>query len=261
MAAALHTTQPVRLSHSPVVVERVAASAVGSPPHAKQHDRRRAALIAALVAAYLLAPDAMKRLARLVYAARVAAYVASYTAQARSAGASPPDDWQPSDTTLAALAAAAHAAAQSVAATYRDELTNAATRAVDDWLAKHADEAAASGVPRDLAQDVKAWADQRAQWKSAQVGQYETAQAAHQGAQDAAQDVTDGTLTDDSGAPIDTSQLRIAVLPADSSGDYCANYAGRVFAFDDAPSLDFPAHIGCQHFTQVLGPDGSEVDI
>src|SRR5487761_2365869 len=236
MAAALHTTQPVRLSHSPVVVERVAASAVGSPPHAKQHDRRRAALIAALVAAYLLAPDAMKRLARLVYAARVAAYVASYTAQARSAGASPPDDWQPSDTTLAALAAAAHAAAQSVAATYRDELTNAATRAVDDWLAKHADEAAASGVPRDLAQDVKAWADQRAQWKSAQVGQYETAQAAHQGAQDAA-------------------QLRIAVLPADSSGDYCANYAGRVFAFDDAPSLDFPAHIGCQHFTQVLGPD------
>src|SRR5487761_1915872 len=261
MAAALHTTQPVRWSHSPVVDVRASAPS----PQDVKHTKRRAALIAALVAAYLLAPDAVQRLARLAYAARVAAYTVNYLAQARAAGAQVADDWQPSDTTLAALAAAAQAAAQSVAQTYRDELTNAATRAVDEWLTKQQPTSETSvtpsGVPRDLADDVKAWADQRAQWKAQQVGQYEAAQAAHQGAQDAAHDITDGTLTDASGDPLDTSQLRVAVLPAESSGDYCSAYAGRVFQFDDAPSLQFPAHQGCIHYTQILAADGSEVDL
>lgn len=211
-----------------------------------------------LVGAYALSASAIKQMARAIYAAALASYITSYRANAEAAGASVPDDWQPSDTVLTALAAGAFTAARQITATYRDDLERAATSSVDDWLTTHPGADMSGPVERDLAAEVKAWADERAAWKAQQVGQYETSQAAHTATQDAASDLADGTLTDASGTVLDTSQLQVAVLPAESSGDYCANYAGRVFQFDDAPQLDFPAHIGCIHFVCYLAADGSE---
>jgi hypothetical protein len=227
----------------------------------QQWEQRRAALVTMLLAAFALSAEVVKRLAQGIYAARVAAYTSAYTAAAYAAGETPPDDWRPSDAALTALATAAFTAAQQIAATYRDDLERAAADAVDAWLTKHPGADMTGPVERDLAHEVKAWADARADWKAQQVGQYETASAAQQATADAASDLTDGTLTGADGLPLDMESLQVAVLPAESSPDECADIGGQVFAFDDAPSLDLPAHPFCVHYWVIIGPDGSEMDL
>ncbi len=214
------------------------------------------------LAAFAIADETVTWLARDIYAARVAAYTSAYLSAAQAAGATPPDGWRPSDATLTALATSAFTAARQIAATYHDDLEHAAAGMVDDWITTYPDAGGATGpVERELAARVKAWADERAAWKAQQVGQYETAQAAHTATQDAANDLTDGTLTGADGAAVDTSALQVAVLPASSSGDYCAGFAGQVFAFDDAPAIDLPAHPFCVHYWVVIGPDGFKEEL
>ncbi|MDE3097709.1 MAG: hypothetical protein KGK07_17115, partial [Chloroflexota bacterium] len=93
-------------------------------------------------------------------------------------------------------------------------------------------------------------------WKSQQVAGYETSDAANDGTLDAVADVESGDLVDEeTGDLIDTSAYLVAVLPAESSSDFCAAYAGRTYTFDDAPSLDFPAHLNCIHYVVILAVD------
>lgn len=224
--------------------------------------RQAETLVTAVVAAYLLTTSEIADLAALILTARLAALTAAYEDAASSAGADLPEDWQPPDSVTQAQRDAADANAASIAATYRQDAIATATAFMLHWLAQHGDDAdPLAGARSALTRHLSAWADERAVWKAAQVAQYETSSAAHAGTLAAVDDLESGDLTDDTGAPIDYSQLTVAVLPESSSSDFCADYAGNVYAFDDAPSLDFPAHISCVHFVVVLAPDGSEVDI
>lgn len=58
----------------------------------------------------------------------------------------------------------------------------------------------------------------------------------------------------------DYSMLKVQVLPEESSSDFCAEYAGRIFPFDAVGSEcpEFPAHSRCIHSLVVLAPDESE---
>lgn len=192
----------------------------------------------------------------MTYAARLTAYVTSYRHAVTTAGGAIGHDWQPDDATLRKLSAAALAAAQAIAATYQEDLHSAAAAAVDAWLKQQAAAGATSSasVPRDLAHDVQTWANDRAQWKAQQVGQYETGQAAHQATLDAHDDLLAGDWTDESGDPLLDllSILYVAILPAESSLDECSEFAGNVYRFDDAPQLDFPAHQNCIHACYYL---------
>lgn len=252
MAALLMTPSGQPSSHWPVGVALAArASSLDSRADSRQRDR----WVAALIAAYAFSPDQIKQLARTIYAARLAAYITAYTHAVRVAGGAIGHDWQPDDATLKQIAAAALAAAQTIAATYQDDLRSAATQAVDAWLKPSPTAASASaGVPRQVAHDMKTWADGRAQWKAQQVGQYETGRATQQAAQDAHDDLVNGDWADASGDPLLDllATLYVAILPEASSLDECAAYAGQVFRFDDAPSLDFPLHPNCIHTAVFL---------
>lgn len=199
---------------------------------------------------YLLTPDEITAIADAINDGRVAALIASYIAAVEAAGIDAPAGWNPSEALVDAARDAADEAAQSIADTYADDLTRDAASYLQVWIDEHDGEVEGSkGALRDALASICA---DRAEWKSEQVAGYETGVGGQAGTQAAVSDIIDGALLDDNGDPLDTSLLAVAVLPETTSADFCAEYAGNVYAFDDAPSLTFPAHLACQHFMCVL---------
>jgi uncharacterized protein (UPF0297 family) len=54
--------------------------------------------------------------------------------------------------------------------------------------------------------------------------------------------------------------LKVQILPESSSSDFCAQYAGGIYSYNDIGVVTpfFPAHIGCVHYIYVLPPDEQE---
>lgn len=207
-------------------------------------------IAARVVSDYLLSPDEIIAIADSIADGRAESLVASYIAAVEAAGLDAPAGWAPSQALEDAAREAADEAAQSIADTYADDLVRNATRFLENWMDDHdGDLEGSQGALRDT---LGYYTSERAAWKSEQVAEYETGVGGQAGTQAAISDLSDGTLTDDTGAALDTSLLAVAVLPETTSADFCAEFAGNVYAFDDAPALNFPAHLMCQHYTVVL---------
>ncbi len=218
-------------------------------PDATEEERER--LIASVVAAFLLLPEEEQALGTALLTARLAAYRDAYRQAATDAGAVLPPLWEVPDAVVAEQQAQATLAAQHIAATYARDLQAQA----------HAFLQRVPASARALRAHLTPWAKARAAWKSPQVGGYETGLGADAGTQDAIADVLDGTLTDAALAPLDYSQLLVAIRPDTALCTFCRAYAGQTFPFDDAPQVDWPAHQHCMHYAVVLRPDGTEQDL
>lgn len=224
-----------------------------------QQEKERDTLIALLAAAFALSATAIHQLAALIYTARIQTYQDVYQAIVRTLGASLPADWDIPDLVLEAQRDASLLAAQSVANSLAADMQAEAERLTNNWLATHADlPNPFADAQHTLATQMQAVAQQRAQWKAAQVGQHETAQAQARATRDAVSDLQDGALTDDAtGDPIQPSLWAVQVIPDSSSGDAaCAEYAGNTYPLD-SPEADealdaFPAHINCIHSAIIV---------
>lgn len=223
-------------------------------------DTERDALIAAILAAFLLTSEEIQQLALSIYAARLAALKAAYTAAADEAGADVPDDWAPDDDVTGEMADAANEQAQHIADTHEREMRAAAVAFLLTW--QHDHDGKLEGAGPALRQHVGQWCDERASWKSEQIAGYESALGAAAGTDAAASDLLDGTLTDANGDPIDASGLVAAVLPDGAAEPFCAEYAGNFYPLDAADYLAslFPAHPNCPHGVEILLYEGGDVE-
>lgn len=218
-------------------------------------DREAEALATAAAAAFLLTDDEVARISAAILTGRIASWKATYTAAAKTAGATLPEGGAtPSASEERKQQRASDAAAASIAATYARDLAHRAATFTQDWLRDH--DGSLDGAEGALRHDLATFSEERADWKAAQVASYETGVGGNDGTSAAIDDLDSGDLPayDDEGQLLSDllSILYVAILPDDSSPDFCFDYAGNIYAFDDAPSIDFPAHLGCIHYQVLL---------
>jgi len=221
-----------------------------------QNAHERDVIIAGVTAAFLLTDSAIRQMAAVILAARLAALTASYEDAAATMGADVPDDWQPPDDLHDAMRQAAEANARHIADTYRADMEATALAFLLAWQAQH--DGSLDGARDALREHLANWCTTRAAWKSSQVAQYETASAADDGTEQFIQELLDGTALDSNGDPIDSRGAVVAILPDYSSPDgICSDYAGETFPLEDYDLLpDYPAHQNCIHEKTIVLADG-----
>jgi hypothetical protein len=95
-------------------------------------------------------------------------------------------------------------------------------------------------------------------WKIPQIVNVAWMTGTNEGTDQAVQDILDEATTPD-GSDIPVQNMRVRVLPMESSNDLCAEWAGRDFdltEYDDIP--DFPIHPGCPHYKELYDAGGEE---
>lgn len=218
-------------------------------------DREAEALATAAAAAFLLTDDEVARISAAILTARTVSWKATYTAAAKTAGATLPDGGAaPSAAEERKQRRESDEAAASIAATYARDLATHAATFTQDWLRSH--DGSLDGADEALRHDLASFSEQRADWKATQIATHETGVGGNDGTSAAIDDLDSGDLPvyDDEGQLLADllSILYVAILPDDSSPDFCFEYAGNIYTFDDAPSIDFPAHVGCIHYQVIL---------
>jgi hypothetical protein len=198
------------------------------------------ALIALLVAAFLLSKADTKAMASLIFTARIASMKAAYSQASSTVGI---DDtgWEP-DAELQSMAEdVSQQDADSIASTYKDDLEAVATAFVVAWMLDHE---SLDGCEAAACKEISVWAAARAEWKSKQIADYTCGSGANDGTNMWIGDFLDGDLDLPDGVSED--DVEIEVQPEESSSDFCKNYAGQRFSLDDDVP-DFPAHSNCIH--------------
>lgn len=127
------------------------------------------------------------------------------------------------------------------------------------WLPQDIEEASAK-------QQISDWFDRYAGYKAPQIANVTVGAGTNEGTKQAIHDMLDAGL----GQPITSPPLpdqpklpniRIRVVPGDSSSDFCKDYAGNDYSLGEALSLpSFPAHPGCIHGIEAYdaGADDEE---
>ena len=202
--------------------------------------------VAAVVAAFALTDAEIEALAKTIYeTARIPTYTARYQRAAQTLKVTLPANWQPSDAALSRLASAALKSAKGIAATYRADLEAQAQK----LAAEETEDKAYKGLGqwvRKLAE----WARHRAVSKSVAVANYEASQAGDDGTGDFLESLD--YFGGDIEPGVDLNTVKITVLPEESSGDECAEFAGQEFTLDDYDSIpSWPMHEFCPHETVI----------
>lgn len=200
------------------------------------------ALIALLVAAFLLSKADIKAMASAILAARIASMKAAYS-QASSTVGIDDTDWEP-DAELQSMAKdASRQDAESIASTYKDDLEAVATAFVVAWMLDHE---SLDGCEAAARVEIAVWAIARAEWKSKQIADYTCGSGANDGTAMWVADAMDGEFELPDGVTLD--DIEVTVLPEESSSDLCSEYAGETFDIDEYDSIpDFPIHANCPH--------------
>lgn len=104
---------------------------------------------------------------------------------------------------------------------------------------------------KDVVQRVSDWFLDFMGWKPDQIADDTWSEGDNDGTEQFVEDVIDSGM--------DYSMLRVRVEPGESSSDYCKEYAGNDYAFDDVGSAcpNFPTHSRCIHYLVVYVDDGS----
>lgn len=199
--------------------------------------------VAAVVAAFAFTDEEIAALAHAILEARVAAYAFSYRHQAQTMRVSLPQDWQPTQKALDHQADLAWKAARGIAQTYQADLERQANALLAEEKRLRS---ALVGVVVGLAE----WAQDRAEWKSQQIGATETSDSQDDGTQDFLEDALIGLLFE--GLTADDYEL--AVLPDEAAEPFCEDYAGQTFPLEQYSELAgiFPAHPLCPHGVYVI---------
>jgi 2'-5' RNA ligase len=103
----------------------------------------------------------------------------------------------------------------------------------------------------DLAEQISGWIDRYSAYKSEQIANVAWGTGAHEGTRAAIADILDAPSD-----VVDTAQIRVRVVPSESSSDFCKEWAGQSVPIDEADTLPyFPAHPGCIHSIEVYQED------
>lgn len=205
----------------------------------KDNDKQKAALIALLIAAFLLTDSDIAAMATLITTARLDSAKVSY-AQASDTTGVDGSDWEPSDEVQQTIQDVSTQDAESIAATYEDDLTSVTTRFVDAWLIDHD---TLDGCEDATRKELAEWVADRTTWKSEQIANYTCSSGANTGTDEWLDDLDEGGF-----GGLNPDDLEVTVLPEESSNDLCADYAGKVFGIDEVDTIpSFPIHSNCPH--------------
>lgn len=180
------------------------------------------ALIALLVAAFLLSQGDIKDMAAAILVGRIASMKASYAQASDTVGAS--TDWEPSDDLQSATKDESQQDADSIASTYKDDLESVASAFIVSWMNSHEN---LDGCEEAARTSLSTWALQRSSWKSEQVADYSCSSGADDGTDAWLADLIDEEIDLPEGVSVD--DVEIEVQPSESSHDECENYAGKRF--------------------------------
>jgi len=199
------------------------------------------ALIALLVAAFLLSKSEVASMTTLIFTARMDSAKASYAQASDTVGAS--TDWEPSDDLQGQLKDTSEQDAESIAATYEADLESVATGFAESWMLDHE---SLDGCEVAARSELSTWATDRATWKSEQISGYTCGSGANTGTNEWIDDLLDEDIDLPEGLSVD--DVEVTVLPEESSSDICKEYAGQSFDIDEIDEIiDLPAHLGCIH--------------
>jgi hypothetical protein len=190
-------------------------------------------------------------LAKNYLAAKVVAY--RKAANAASSVVTLKHPWQPSDkdetkaqqwaaTQVASIADTYLTTVRSLASTFTAESAVQDGQSLEEGLLGGLINAAA--VAAGVAGGIKAFVT----WKAPQIANVTTSSGANAGTAQWVEDVLEeaGDESDD------LNGVRVRVVPANSSSDTCADYAGKTYSLEDSVDLpDFPIHPHCIHRTEV----------
>lgn len=197
------------------------------------------ALIALLIAAFLLSQNEIEAMTSAIIVARIASARASYARASDTAGVDG-SDWEPSDDLTQEIGDTSEQDAEGIAATYRDDLGIVVAGFVTSWLGTHD---TLDGCEAAARHEVATWATDRAAWKSEQIANYTGGSGANSGTNQWVDDLSDGEFDG-----VNPDDVEITVLPEESSNDLCREYAGEVFEMSEYDTIpDFPIHGGCPH--------------
>lgn len=200
------------------------------------------ALIALLILAFLLSKSDIKAMAVLILTARIASMKAVYS-QANDAVGIDDEGWEPPSELRRMAKSVSEQDAESIASTYKDDLEAVVTAFVVAWMLDHESLDGCEAAARIA---LAAWAIARAEWKSKQIAGYTCGSGANDGIDMWIGDVLDGKLKLPDHVTID--DIEIEVVPAMSSSDECADYAGKRFSLSEALRLPgMPMHPHCIH--------------
>jgi 2'-5' RNA ligase len=113
----------------------------------------------------------------------------------------------------------------------------------------------------NVAEQVNGWIDRYADYKAPQVANVAWGTGANDGSMQAIEDIMDAATDPNRPKPLDTESIRVKVTPSYSSGDYCADYAGKDYSLNEYAQLgiEWPAHPNCRHGIEIIRKDGGEV--
>jgi len=205
--------------------------------------------------AYAFTPDDKASLTSLLSAAYMHAKQAAYQRAHTAARVSLPV-WRPGDADATAAHDWANERVNGIADTYESLLRSQLEQMGDDETQE------ALG---DLWQGVKGIVKRVADWITGFLP-WKTEQIAQDTWNEGDNDGTEQFIGDVKSSGTDYSKLRVRVLPEESSSDFCKDFAGKDFSFDD-PGTDacpsFPAHTNCIHYLYVytVNEQGDEVEV
>jgi hypothetical protein len=160
-------------------------------------------------------------------------------------------DWEASSGLIKEVEDVVEKTVRGMEDTYQRELLHTASDFLDTWAQEHDGEI--TGSENALATTIDTWVQGRTAYKAKQIARYETGYGANLGTTQFVTDLVNGgeLIDTDTGESIDPSNFAQVVMPEESSGDFCSEYAGQMFALDDDVP-DFPAHPNCIHEKIVI---------
>jgi hypothetical protein len=204
------------------------------------------ALIALLIAAFLLSKSDIKAMASAILVARIASMKAAYS-QANDAVGISDEGWEP-DAELQSMAkSASEQDADSIASTYKDDLEVVATAFVVAWMLDHE---SLDGCEAAARKEISAWAIARAEWKSKQIANFTCGSGYNDGIDMWIGDFLDGDLDLPDGVTED--DVEVEIQPEDAVCKECKEYAGQRFSLDEADDIELPAHANCPHHKIIV---------
>lgn len=204
--------------------------------------------------AFSLSKDQETALARTIYQHKLEAATASYKQAAHALKVSLPQDWSLPQVVQKRIAGQSVSSSKSISKTYQSLLQSKTDALITDWERSHPETRSwgKDAVYGYLLGQLLDWVHTFMDWKVDQIVQTEISDGLDQGTRDFLDDLTSGDLEvgdpEDLGPGIDLSQAKLAVVPSESSRDFCHEYAGQVFDLSEYDSIPhFPAHPNCIH--------------
>lgn len=112
----------------------------------------------------------------------------------------------------------------------------------------------------NIAEQIAGWIDRYADYKPEQIANVTWGTGANDGSMQAIEDILDVATDPKSTKQVLTDSIRIRVVPAYSSSDACADYAGKDYSMSEYLQLGigWPAHPNCRHSIEVFRKDDGE---